>query len=133
MKYILFILMVFPFLSTSECGNQKKDIAEEQGRKEVIAEQGNDSLPVCLKQMIDERRKEEPSNPPVQADEYLYNGKEVFLFTFGCCDQFNMLYDDSCKNICAPSGGFTGRGDGRCPDFSKNAKYIRLIWKDSTR
>jgi hypothetical protein len=129
MKYILIVLM-FPFLSASECGKHKKGTAEQQVGKEAVAEQVKDSIPVCIRDMIRGDKKEER---PVQADEYLYKGKKVYLFTYGCCDNYNMLYDDSCKNICAASGGFSGKGDGKCPDFSTTAKYIKQIWKDSTR
>jgi hypothetical protein len=91
---------------------------------------GKDSIPVCVRKLIDAGNKNEPSTAPWQVDEYLYNGKKVFLFTAQCCDQFNTLYDISCNVICAPTGGFTGRGDGRCPDFGSTAKFVKLIWKD---
>lgn len=88
-----------------------------------------DSIPVCLKQMIETFSKKEAVNPPIKVDEYQYQGKRVFLFTANCCDQFNMLYDDSCNALCAPSGGFVGKGDGKCTDFSTTAKHIKLIWR----
>jgi len=75
--------------------------------------------------------KQEPVwNPPAQVDEYMYKNKQVFLFSSNCCDQYNMLYDNQCNLVCAPSGGFAGRGDGKCPDFFETAKHIKLIWKD---
>ncbi len=54
----------------------------------------------------------------------------MYLFSSNCCDQFNTLYDESCNRICAPSGGFTGRGDGRCRDFNQVAKYLGKVWLD---
>lgn len=124
MKYLL-ILFIFPFLSASECGKKKDKTGDE-------AQQNNmpDSIPVCVRQLIDTAANETPSNSPVQVDEYEYMGKTVYLITAHCCDQYNMLYDTSCQPICAPSGGFTGRGDGKCEDFSKTAKHIKLIWKN---
>lgn len=82
--------------------------------------------------MIDDGLKEIPPSSPVQIDEYIYNGKAVYLFTAPCCDQFNVLYNDSCKKICSPSGGITGKGDGKCDDFSKTARHVKLIWKETT-
>lgn len=123
MKYLL-LLLLFPFLSASECGKKKE---------KPIAETIADSIPVCVRAMIDERQKEIPPNPPVQIDEYVYNGKTVYLFTAPCCDQFNVLYNDSCKMICSPSGGITGKGDGKCDDFSKTARHVKLIWKETTK
>ena len=29
-------------------------------------------------------------------------------------DYDNLLFDDNCNYICAPSGGFSGAGDGKC-------------------
>lgn len=110
MKYIL-VLFIFPFLSLSECGKK------------------NDSLPVCVQKILDNQNKEILPDSPVQIDEYKYNGKTVFLFTAPCCDQYNVLYGGDCGMICAPSGGITGKGDGKCENFSKNAEFVKLIWK----
>jgi hypothetical protein len=41
--------------------------------------------------------------------------RPVYLFTPMCCDQFTRLYDAEGRFICAPSGGFSGAGDGTCP------------------
>ena len=89
------------------------------------------SVPVCIKNKIEEIKKEPKWNPPAQVDEYSYNGKRVFLFSSNCCDQYNMLYNENCETICAPSGGFTGKGDNKCSDFFNTAKYVKLVWKDS--
>ena len=80
---------------------------------------------------IEEIKKEPKWNPPAQVDEYSYNGKSVFLFSSNCCDQYNMLYNENCETICAPSGGLTGKGDNKCSDFFNTAKYVKLVWKDS--
>lgn len=42
-------------------------------------------------------------------------GQLVYLHMALCCDQFNKAYDADGRYLCAPSGGFTGQGDGRCP------------------
>jgi hypothetical protein len=57
-------------------------------------------------------------------------GKKVYLFSADCCDQFNYLYDKDCNVICAPSGGFTGRGDGACANFKEMATDETLVWQD---
>lgn len=128
MKYIL-ILLAFPLFSSTECGKKKNKeaIKDEQTQNGVS---GNDSIPVCVKQFIDSAMKEKPPVPPVQVDEYIYNGKKVFLFTAPCCDFFNTVYDENCKMICSPTGGITGKGDGKCEDFGAKAKYIKLVWKN---
>jgi len=42
-------------------------------------------------------------------------GQVAFLLAAPCCDRFNPLFDSRGRRICAPTGGFAGHGDGRCP------------------
>jgi hypothetical protein len=84
----------------------------------------------CIQQKIDDIKKQPRWNPPATVNEYMYNGKTVYLFSSDCCDQYNMIYDNLCNYVCAPSGGITGKGDGKCEDFNTSAKHIRLVWKD---
>ena len=100
-------------------------------RKEDKKEDCNSGIPACVQSRVDEIRKEPKWNPPAEVNEYLYNGRKVYLFTANCCDQYITLMDRSCKYICAPSGGIVGKGDGKCTDFYDKAKYLRLVWKDN--
>ena len=129
MKYLL-LLLIIPAISGSECG-KKKDKAKADTETEQLID--STALPACVQQLIDDAKKEDPPNLPEQVDEYLYKGKKIYLVTAPCCDFFNMVYDDSCKNICAPTGGITGRGDGRCPDFDSVAKLVKQIWKKPSK
>jgi hypothetical protein len=125
-KTISVVVFLFSIFMAACCGNKKM----AEGSNAVVAEKSNvDSIPACVRQIIDAGTKEEPANPPVQVDEYMYKGKKVYLFTAQCCDQFDQVYDENCKKICAPTGGITGRGDGACPDFAETATLIKLIWK----
>jgi hypothetical protein len=47
---------------------------------------------------------------------YLIADRVYYYAASGCCDQLNPLFDADGKYVCAPDGGFTGRGDGRCPE-----------------
>jgi hypothetical protein len=109
MKYILLALFAIPFMSASDCNNNK--------------------VPSCVKRWVDEPFNSVQPDAPMQIDEYIYNGKHVFLFTAQCCDRYNVAYDDQCNAVCAPSGGLTGKGDGKCPDFSSAATHVRLVWR----
>ena len=53
-------------------------------------------------------------NNPV-AGKVVFNGTSLYLLNSPCCDFVNYLYTADGKVFCAPSGGFTGRGDGKCP------------------
>ena len=46
---------------------------------------------------------------------YLFQGNPLWLIPSPCCDQFNYLYTATGTALCAPSGGITGGGDGKCP------------------
>ena len=119
------------FLLAIACGNTKKTTLP------VVSEVNNPSTPIkkienippCLADQLSKIQANQYENPPVQVDEYEYNGRTVYLFTSECCDQYNVLFDDNCKGFCAPSGGVTGRGDGKCGDFKTNGKLVRNIWK----
>lgn len=92
--------------------------------------QGGKNTPVCIEQKINDIKSQPKWNPPAEVNEYEYEGKKVYLFSSNCCDQYNVVYDKNCTPICAPSGGFSGGGDGKCKEFFKQAKHIRLVWKD---
>lgn len=111
MKYILLILAV-PLIAVSDCNKSKQ------------------ATPSCIEQKIKEIKAEAKWNPPGEVNEYIYQDRHVYLVTSNCCDQYILLYDDHCNIICAPSGGITGKGDGKCADFYEKAKQIGIVWKD---
>ena len=111
MKLILFVLM-----TTLTLGSTCRKI--------------NTEMPACVQQRIEAIKAEPKWNPPAEINEYIYKGQHVYLITSNCCDQYIMLYDGNCTPICAPGGGYTGKGDGKCADFYETAKQVRLIWKD---
>jgi hypothetical protein len=88
------------------------------------------ALPACIEQRIEAIKKQEKWNPPAEVFEYNYKGKKVYYFSSNCCDQYNTVVDEQCNQICAPSGGLTGKGDQKCPDFKDSAQLVKLVWKD---
>ncbi len=87
-------------------------------------------IPACIQQKIEEIKSQPKWNPAGEIREYDYNGKKVYLISSDCCDQYITLVDEQCNMVCAPSGGITGKGDGKCKDFFQAAKEVKLIWKD---
>lgn len=108
MKRIHFLFVLLLFFSFLGC--QKLDLPE--------------SVPACIKRKIRQVS-------PVKVLQYQYNQQTVYLFSPDCCDRFEELYDSNCNLICRPSGGFTGKGDGTCPDFYGAASEGILIWEAS--
>ncbi len=86
--------------------------------------------PSCVKRKIKDIQKEDVWNPPAEVWEWKVDGQTYYYFTSSCCDKKNYLYDEDCNQICAPDGGFTGNGDGNCPNFSGTIQKS-LVWKDN--
>ena len=99
-------------------------------RSETCNKEGNVKIPPCISEKIEAIKQLPRYNPPATVYRYSYKSQYVYLFSSNCCDQYNYLYDKNCTIICAPSGGITGKGDGKCPDFNTEATGQTLIWKD---
>ena len=70
------------------------------------------------------------ANPPHRIVRYRYGGALVYYVPPVCCDQPSVLYDERGQVLCRPDGGFSGRGDGRCADFTSQRRDKTLIWSD---
>ena len=86
--------------------------------------------PKWLTQKIDSLKDEPVQNPPIKILAYDFKGETVYYITAPCCDQYNSLFNKNGELICYPDGGFTGKGDGRCPEFHSEKSNERLIWQD---
>jgi hypothetical protein len=83
-----------------------------------------------LAELIAEFEAQDAANPPIKISEYLYNGNTVYFVPQRCCDIFSDLYDDNGTLVAHPDGGIAGVGDGKAPDFSTSAEFVRLVWQD---
>jgi hypothetical protein len=70
------------------------------------------------------------ANPPASITRYEYQGHVVYYVPPRCCDVASTLYDEKGAVICQPDGGFTGRGNNKCPDFFDARSKAQLVWKD---
>ena len=79
-----------------------------------------------VKQQI--RAFEMPSSeaPSQVTGKVIYAGEPFYSIPSPCCDKYNYLYDSRGVILCAPSGGFTGRGDGSCPDVIRRPPVRKL-------
>lgn len=103
MRYSLFLaLLVFFACEKDECAPQ---------------------LPSCV---ID-RLLDDNQLPVIRVERWDIDGRALYYFVADCCDIPNMLYDDNCEVVCSPDGGFTGQGDGNCPDFPDDFERT-VIW-----
>jgi hypothetical protein len=83
-----------------------------------------------LKALIAEIEGQPPTNPPASIWRYTYRGAPVYFRPAQCCDVFSDLLDERGTLICHPSGGLSGAGDGKCPDFLTTRLSEMLIWQD---
>lgn len=89
--------------------------------------------PDWINNLINKFEAEPLGNPPQSIWQYEYKSMIVYYIPPQCCDQFSVLYDKDGNIICAPDGGFTGTGDGRCANFFSERKNEKLIWKDKRK
>lgn len=61
--------------------------------------------------------------------EVRYGDGVAYYTKAGCCDQLDPLVDARGVLVCYPSGGFTGRGDGKCPGALPPAADRREVWR----
>lgn len=90
---------------------------------------GNESES-CIENYINAIKEEPVRDPPASVWQYTYNGQTVYYIPPYCCDMFSELLDVNCNILCHPDGGFTGDGDGGCPDFFTNRTDEKLLWQD---
>jgi len=135
-------LAFIPVLIVLSCGSVKSNQSPSKSDSLIVAEQTakakNDSLytpaglqeklPTCIKNKIDSFKLKEVHEKPQRVTAYTYKGKKVYYVVMACCDFFNEVYDDKCNFLGSPDGGFTGQGDGKLPDFFKEATNEKLIW-----
>lgn len=87
--------------------------------------------PAFVVALIKQFESDPVGNPPQSIWSYDYSGQTVYFIPAQCCDQYSTLMDATGSVICAPDGGLTGKGDGKCPDFFTKRSNEHLIWKDS--
>ncbi len=130
MKIFLKSIAAFTILVLFSCTKSNNKISVEN----TALEQQNEAtkvMPPCIKKKIEKIKSQPKGSSASSVYSYRYKGKTVYLFNAPCCDQFNYLYDENCNIICAPSGGITGRGDNRCPDFTSGSANEQLLWQDN--
>lgn len=86
--------------------------------------------PAWLRQRVAEHQRLPVANPPREIWAGQHAGQPTYYEPPTCCDIPGTLYDAQGRRLCLPTGGITGRGDGRCPDADLDALQQRLVWRD---
>mgnify|MGYP006378020033 FL=1 len=136
-------LILIPGLIMLSCGSTKSNqsaantdsviVSSEKNSNDTLKNTGYDAakLPTCIKNKLDYFKLKEIHERPQKMIEYTYKGKKVYYVVMPCCDFFNEVYDENCNYLGAPDGGFTGKGDGKIPDFTEQAKLVKTVWEAS--
>jgi hypothetical protein len=88
------------------------------------------NIPPFVAKLIAHYKSVPPETSPGSIWRYIYKGEPVYYVPPRCCDIRSLLYDAKGNLICEPDGGFTGIGDGKCPDFRKERSNGELLWSD---
>ncbi len=86
-------------------------------------------MPPCLAAKIKAMAADPNQGSPLSVTRFTYKQQTVYYVVSPCCDKFNVVYDSVCNVLGHPDGGFTGRGDGKMPDFRQEATGEKVIWK----
>ena len=89
--------------------------------------------PAWVRELIREFQAAPVGNPPQSIWKSEFNGHTTYYVLPQCCDQFGILYDEEGNVLCAPDGGISGGGDGRCPDYFQKRTNAQLVWQDSRK
>jgi hypothetical protein len=115
------VLIVASFLGgVAFAAPAKKEAAPE--KKNLSSEKSNPA-----KGVLDVLTKNGGLSPE-RIIQYTYRGKVVYLAEMPCCDHYNVLFSGKYSEICAPSGGFAGNGDGKCDDFDAKKSDEKVLW-----
>lgn len=91
------------------------------------------NIPTCITEIVKNFQAEAITNPPRKILKYQYQSKVVYYVPAICCDQFSDLYDENCKLLGHPNGGYTGSGDGKFTDFQNEAIFKETVWEDKRK
>ena len=92
--------------------------------------QVHDETPDWLRRLILRLEQAPVANPPRHVARYVYRNALVYYLPPSAGDQMSTLYDRDGAVLCAPDGGLTGRGDGKCPDFFTARRNEQIVWRD---
>jgi hypothetical protein len=92
------------------------------------ANQAQPSTPAWLQTIISDNTQKPLKNAVHEIWKISHQGNPAYFMISPCCDQFNPLYEQTGRVLCHPSGGMTGRGDGRCPMPADAKSTPQLIW-----
>lgn len=130
---ILLALAIYGLLLLSGC-TQQSVIAEPVETNPDLSQETPEPTEKesdWLQDLITKEENSPVANPPAYLEKCEYENQSVYYLPSRCCDIMSVLFNETGDVICYPGGGFSGHGDGRCPDFYEEGKNCEVIWEDS--
>jgi hypothetical protein len=94
--------------------------------------QAVNELPSCLTTKIEAMSANPREGAPQSITRYIYKEHTVYYMLSSCCDKYNIVFDGDCNVLGFPDGGYTGKGDGKMPDFHKEATDGKVVWEKNS-
>jgi hypothetical protein len=130
LAYQIFRPLFFAFPAALLLSCHQQAATSKTGNVTAQAGKATTEKPAWLQQRIAEIQQDKPANPPIKIYSYQYKGQLVYFITSRCCDIPSEVYTVQGQQLCQPDGGFTGKGDGKCPDYFQTHTAEKLIWED---
>ena len=127
----IFFISFFILIATSACSQQT--VPDAKANVPAAADPIPPTViprPEWVSALIANYEREPIANPQREIFRYKFDGKIVYYVPPICCDIPSKLFTEEGKLMCYADGGFTGRGDDRCPTFHKLKREEQLVWKD---
>jgi hypothetical protein len=96
-----------------------------------VSEQDDSIMPAWLVARIIDYEKGPADSAPTEIWKITHHGKPAYYFIQPCCDSFNPVYDTAGVEICNPTGGIAGHGDGKCPEPRDKDTEAEFVWSHS--
>ncbi len=96
----------------------------------ACASHGEETLPEFVIDLIADSENGRMVGRVTQIWRVRFKGKSFYYVVPECCDQVTTLYDQHGTFLCAPSGGLSGMGDGKCSGMSPIPGKPVLVWDD---
>lgn len=122
MKHLTIIALFSVALFATSCKHSKN--AQTSNEETSASETAKFSW---IDDYVAKAQKNELEQNPTEIKEYTFNGETVYLSIMPCCDRLNIIHSVTGEELCK-TGGITGKGDNKCPEFYKEAKLIKTIW-----
>ena len=127
----VFIAVVVPVLASSCAKPVAIPAMPAPVPEDPAAPPVDPSLPIWLRERIAGYQQSTFRSSPLRVMKFKHGWQTYYYFSGLCCEQLNPITDDDGDYVCAPTGGWTGDGDNKCPKSFPDEEGMTTVWEDS--